>query len=336
MKAEVEQAADRSAKVMGWKQWSVLCCALSALAAAGIVSWNVLLDPYGVFETDLGLGEAVTLDERFRKVEHVLKNPDLADSFMIGSSVMGLFPAASMPKDGGSNWYNLAFQGGGQAEALRALKALEAAGVKVKQVALGIDLVNFREVAPGREMWKREHPAATGQSWARWWLNFAFASSGLDGFKRVEASWKSPDVVYEIERGGEYRLASYDAERIANPDRFIKDHHKTGRRHERVDLVLVDSRFEELRELIEWLKAHKVKVRAWINPMYQDALDGCTEESLDSARRRIMAVTGKIPDLTVKTALTRDGLNFYDDKHFSPQLAERVIQEGYVKGGDLW
>lgn len=320
------------------------------LSASAVPGLNFAIDPYSVFGTDNHLRQGSSVNERFGKIEYLTQNPKKYDSFIIGSSTMGLFDpkvAQEMRPDG--RWYNLAFLAGTPPEALRALQALKRNGVEVREVAMGLDIFAFRKLEKSQRNSQREHPLATGQSEYGWLSSNLFASSAVDMLDRVQNSLEpQARITFDIAGTGRYYLNQWDREIAADHAQFIQKQ-LYGRTTTATDVgvTLVEQRFDELRELAAWLKDNGVAAHFWINPVHHQALRMMDAETMRLFRQKIGGVLGgvvggvidrpvgmpiagalgKIADYSARSELCEDDTLFYDHNHFRPVVARQIMGE---------
>lgn len=317
-----------------WHRWNRRVAAGLIGAAAAVAGFNLVLDPYSVFKSAEWLRQGYNLNERFRKIEHLRENIGKHDSFILGASTMGLFPieeAQSMRP--GSSWYNLAFLAGTPPEALRALQFLKSSGEPIKEVMFGIDIFAFRKLTGSNEMWKREHPLVSGESWLSWYKSHVFASSFLFGVERVLHNLNpAPRLHFDVNGTGRYFLPRWDNAIKADEAKFIKEqiyerNKNGGKEIQKSRIVLVQERFDELGQLKAWLDQNGVKSHFWINPMHWKNLETIEPSSLEAFRRKVRKAVGEVPDYSTRTDITGDDRKFYEWQHFRPSTAALITHE---------
>lgn len=334
------------------------------LAAWSLPVWNVVVNPYQIFKAKYAIGDrytASTTNERFLKVEYLLnearaRSPETPgaiaarinsdeprmgaahlagarhDAFVVGSSIMGLvdpelvnrhFPAR--------HFYNLAFLAAKPDEILASLQALKRGGVPVKTLVYGLEPIAFTDTKTyGPAYWL--HPETGGQSRQRVVFDYLFASSLSDGFSRlVTAISGQPSVRYDIEGTGRYVLERYDREIEADHSAFVQKQFPVDAKPV-VAPPWIESRFEDFRKLVQWLKDEKVDTAFYLNPLHPYVANAYGENRLATFKAKIEGIAGQgIQDCT--QLLNSDDVNqrFYDYKHFLPEKASSVISCGLQK-----
>lgn len=337
-----------------------------ALVAGGIAAWslpvwNLVINPYQIFKPSLSIGErfsSSTTNERFLKVEYLLKSakqpiPNSSnaiidqinnatiskestkelksvylDSFIVGSSIMGLIDPTLLNQKLTGHFYNLAFLAAKPDEILATLRGLKHEGVPIKTVIYGIEPIAFTDTksyGPAYQM----HSVATEKSRNRIFFDYLFASSLSDGFSRLVTTFSgSPSVKYDIEGSGRYYLQRYDNEIKEDQDAFMRKQFPSNTKHINAP-PWIDSRFDDFKKLAEWLKAEKVDTKFYLNPLHPHIVEAYGKERLTEFKNRIGNLTG-IESFVDCSNILIDGVGdvnqrFYDYKHFRPSESATVL-----------
>ncbi len=313
---------------MPWYTWNLLVVCLLSLAALGVPAFNLIVDPYGIF----GMAwprDSYSMNERFLKLEHVLQHKDTYDSFLVGSSVMGIYdPAEASRLRPGRSYYNLSFLAGTPAEAHAALRALKAQGVRVREVLMGVDIFAFRERQDSGKPARRQHPLVTGENRLAWFARYLFAPSILEGWMRIQHNLADDTKIeFDIAGGGQYRLVKAERDLSRDPADYIRVNLRTAADAPAAEVGWVDERFEEFRQLVHWLRANHVEARFFIHPFHQHFSNAISAASMAQFRQRITATAGPMPDYSKVQSITGDDRLYYDVKHYRPWVANRLMSE---------
>lgn len=305
------------------------------LAGAAVPAFNVALDPYSTLRTAEWMRQGYNVNERYRKVEHLRTHRGLHDSFIMGSSIMGLYPpAAAQEVDPQGKWYNLAFLAGTPPEALRTLQYLKREGHPIRDVMFGIDMFAFRKLeGVDRAAWKKEHPFVTGQSLLSWQADQVFGATFLDGIEKIGHNLNSrPRLWFDVDGDGTYHLLNWEREIAENHQAFIErqilaKHNNGGAPVKRSKVVMIQERFDELAALKRWLDENGIRAQFWINPMHRKNMATLAEESLQEFRDKVRAAVGDVPDYTLRRDFSDDDTVWYEWKHVRPAANAKIIKE---------
>lgn len=295
-----------------------------AAAAVSVPAFNVVVDPYEVFQTGW-LRQGGETNERFLKVEHLLANRDAFDGLLMGSSTMGTFPIeAAQHARPDRRWYNAAYMGGMVHEATQTLKIIVNAGAPIREVVMGLDLWMFREPSRDRSEPSREaHPRVSGTSWSDFYARYLFASSAYHGALKIAQHLRPvPDIAFDVRGTGEYRLVKREQELLGSSSRPQPGTQPKARMP--TQLSFVQARFEDLRELVDFTRRQGIQLHLFINPMPEQALAQVSADTMTHFRAKLTAITGTIPDYSQRQAFSR-AVDFYDQRHLRPGLARRVL-----------
>ena len=295
---------------------------------ATILVFNVLVDPYEIFRL-VSYRSGFAPNERFNKVEYLLAHPDKYDSFIVGSSVMGLFdPRVMESKRPGQHVYNLSFLRGTPAEVLATLRTLKARSVRIQEIVMGIDVFPFIESSEYVEPFRRPHPAVSGESAAAFYLSYMFTSGIIQGINRLSHAFEpQPKIAFDLRGTGEYHLLSYEREIHSDQSAFIKRQMSPIPDEKRAKFVWVQKRFDELQALKNWLDAGGIRAEFFIHPLHHSTLNLIEQSSMTEFRSKVVAILGKVPDYSRADRITEDDRNYYDRKHYRPFVAEAILAQ---------
>ncbi len=179
--------------MMSNRTWNYWVAAAFLLGGLAVVMFNYFVDPYELFGHPY-LRSGYAVNERFRKVNHLLHN-ESHDSYILGSSVMGVFDPDVANRITGHSFYNLSFLSGTPQEAFDSLRALKRHGKPIKEVLIGIDFYQFYE-RPHIMSTNRPHPAVSGKSWLSFYSSYLFASGLWQGLTRIAHHLQSQPSIF--------------------------------------------------------------------------------------------------------------------------------------------
>ena len=309
-----------------WRIWSRLAAIGVMAALLSLPAWNLLVDPFGVFGMPWAY-QGPAANERYLKVQHLLDNHGLHDTFVVGSSVVGAVDPQEVDgrlglEDGQA--YNLSFFAARPGEILAVLKALKAKGVAIRHAVYGIEPIAFSDPKTyGAAYW--QHPAVSGDAYPSFLAGNLVARSLTEGMDKVAGNLGSPFIRYDLGKGT-YFLDKFERERAKDPAGYAKAHLNAK------DWSVppwVEQRFGEFAELAAWFRQTQVDVRFYLNPLSPPLARAYGQARLAEFKGRIMQA-GKLDGLADCTRIL-DGQAvdaFYDAKHFRPGFSTRVLDCG--------
>lgn len=310
-----------------WRNTTIMSVILVIIAFIVVALTNILVDPYSIFHiTDLRNG--YTPNDRFNKVEHVIAHKTQYDSFIIGSSRMGVFSTAAVEHyRSGHHYYNLSVFGGDADDALQMLKALDSQGVTIREVLMGIDVFPFIHVKQIVDASYRHHPYVTGESNFSFYSHYVFAPSLYHSLLKLHHNHKAiPDILVDYSAGGSFELVAFDQRIKSNHTKFINDKFNKTLPPRRGDITWYEPAFTALQSLIMWMNAKGIKQHLFIHPHHeQEALRSLSPKSYEEFIHRIFTITGDIPNML--TTWQSQHEYFYDSSHYRPILADIILKE---------
>ncbi len=269
-----------------------------------------------------------SVNERYRKVEFLIRHPRAHDAFLVGSSLMGAIePSEVALRLGDINagrFYNLSFFSAQPAEILAVLKTLAANGVAVRRIVYGLEPIAFSDPKNhGAAYW--QHPWVIGDSKLKFWLkNLATSSLSLrPGADKLRDNWTDPSIRFDIETTGRFHWVRYEREIQANHARFIA---------EKLRPTLstagpwIEPHFSDFGELVAWLRQNQVESHLYLNPLHPNLSLAYGPVRLKEFKDRLIQA-GTLEQLPDCTHLFDQGANpvYYDFKHFRPLVAGQVL-----------
>ena len=315
---------------MSNRAWNYWIAATFIIGGMLVAAFNYFVDPYEVFgHSYLRSGYAV--NERYRKMEHLLRADDLHDAYILGSSVMGVFDPDTASKLTGHSFYNLSFLAGTPKEAFEALRALKRQGKPIKEVLIGIDFFTFYEYPKNDTPMRRAHPIVSGESRASFFAYYLFASGLMQGATRVAHHFKeSPSIYFDVDGSGMYHLYSYDKDRAADSKKYILAHFKDSA-WSGTEVRWIDERFSEFAELCRWLDDNNIEAKLFIHPYYQPTLETISNKSFIEFKSRVLKIRPDVVDFSMLHNITQDQSWYYDRRHYRGVVAEMIMAKMFQK-----
>ncbi|MGZ8256498.1 MAG: hypothetical protein ACXWTX_01875 [Gallionella sp.] len=309
---------------MSNRAWNYWVAATFFIGGLLVVAFNYFVDPYEVFgHSYLRSGYAV--NERYRKVEHLLHDRHVHDAYILGSSVMGVFNPDTATKLTGHSFYNLSFLSGTPKEAFDALRALHRAGKPIKEVLVGLDFFTFYERPAGNSPMVRPHPVVSGESQTSFFGYYLFAPGLWQGATRIAHNFEaSPSILFDVDGKGMYNLYGYDRERVADIAKYRLAHFAVSE-WRGTDVHWIDERFEELAAMCQWLDENKIEARFFIHPFYRTTRETISEKSYGEFRSRVMKIRPGLVDFSDEREITEKQDLYYDKRHYRGVVADEIM-----------
>ena len=313
---------------MNLRAWNYWVASAFLLGGMAVVAFNYFVDPYEVFGHHY-LRSGHSVNERYRKVEHLLHDDVRSDSYILGSSVMGVYDPKVASRLSGRSFYNLSFLAGTPQEAFDTLRVLKRNGKPIKEVLIGVDFFTFYERPKGNAPMARPHPEVSGESRTSFFSSYLFASGVFQGLTRVAHHFQAkPAIFFDVDGSGEYHLYEYERNRVSDPAQYERDHFPanawTG-----TEVHWIDERFDEFAALCSWLDENRIDAKIFIHPFYRETLSTISEKSYREFKDRILIIRPDVVDFSDSNAITSDKSWYYDKRHYRPVVADMIMASMY-------
>ncbi len=305
------------------KRFLKKCLIFFLILAVIFLPMGVGLDPYNIFHWNNIRNNGVEPNKSYVKMMNILKNPEKYDSFLFGSSRAGFFDVSKM-NDG--NYYDMAYSEGTPGEHLINLKDMLKRGVKIKNVTMGVDDISYF-VDPSfheDQLYRKPFPwNGTLSDKAGFYLSYLDLIT-LSQSVEVIMKHKNTDPGY-----GE-RLLETGTENLS----IAPDFH-----YDKTDATWSDYYYpreeslDDIREIVDLCRENNINLRIFTNP-----LNGYTYEK-DIANGYIKFLRG-LAEITPYynfsgfNNITLDMSYYYETSHFSPEVADMIIDRLYHDRGD--
>ena len=310
---------------MSYRAWNYWVAAAFLIGGLFVVAFNYFVDPYEVFEHRY-LRSGYAVNERFRKIDHLLNDDVPYDAYILGSSVMGVFDPRQASRLSGRSFYNLSFLAGTPRDALDALRVLKQHSKPIKELLIGIDFFTFYERSQQNSSPSyRPHPAVSGETWVSFYGSYLFAPGLWQGLTRVAHHWQSlPSLYFDVDGTGMYHLYEYDRLIAADYSRRLREHFSdnawTG-----LDIHWLEERFTEFAELCQWLDENHIQAKFFIHPFYRDTRATISDQSFLEFKAHLLKIRPDIVDFSVARDVTQNPYWYYDKRHYRAQVAEMIM-----------
>lgn len=310
-----------------FRRWTRRFIYAIAFVVVSVMSMNVLLDPYQIFNLT-SLRDSYTPNEIYNKVKYLIEHPERHDSFFLGSSRMGMFkPDVAQSAHPQRSYYNLSVLGVEIDQELAILEAIHAGGVTVRELVIGIDLYPFLVRRGHGDPAHQPHPLMSGKHDLNFGLSYLFLASYKAALSRLLHTLQpEPDIGFDFRGDGRYRLLRYERERAADPEAYLAKHlPKLGQASRPAGPPRwIEAAFQDLEQLRNWCTTHGVQTYWFIHPLHPSVLVNVAEDAVSEFRQRIFAIFGTVPDFSESPGF-RDSQDYYDSKHYVPELAARIV-----------
>lgn len=280
-----------------------------------VIVFPIYLDPYNVFHYANIRFNGVEPNQNFIKTRYILENPERFDSFLFGSSRVGMIDVSRITS---GNFYNMAYSEGLPLEHLRNLQLFIKHGVKIQNVWIGIDNISCfvdpklhekslmrREYPQDEKLWKFYLP----------YVNCSMAFHSLDTVLRAGRNRGEREKEEDFYLTGNSWL-SQETNRREKANRPSWDKYYKPRFAEAL---------QEIRDIAELCEQNGIKLTIFTNPLYQNTKEKCLSEGYGDFLQALAKVVpyhdfSNIPQTTNRNC-------YIESSHFRFSVGDFIIKQ---------
>ena len=315
---------------MSSKKWLVAFFATVLLILAGIGVFNILVDPFGVFDLDFleWPSYEMTLNPRTAKISYLKDHHEQYDSYIVGASSSSSFPVEKLNGYMDASFYNMFAYGSDMYDVEQEVRYL-VEHYTVKRLVVNVYVNSASKYYTGGDRTSILPPEVTGESPWTFYPQFIamdprFSVDKLTAMAEDTYLTQAFDVFQE--QTGAYDKKVRDAEPISSMEEYLQSYpvfadYPTG--PIAVNEEAVSGTLRSLTVIRDLCAANGIGLTVVTAPLYwQDAARYDWEEMSDFYIR--MAQVTPFWDFTL-SSVSFDPRYFYDDTHFRNCVGEMAL-----------
>lgn len=323
---------------MKTKKWFFNILLLSAILYSFVIIVNIIVDPYGVFKTNIFYLDK-GFNERFLKIDWLQNHKKIYNSYLFGSSRVGSTSPTTIekyiPK---SKFYNFSVIYGNIIDVNKMVSYLVANNFAVKNIYFQIDINSMSSKIPEDAYYeKQHHPDVEHTNKILFYMEHLIIFPWGKMIRKVKNHYaKEKSGFYDLETGVMYRL-KLDKKIAENHELYIKNEPSFHQHNERVnkidpkDYTIVMKNFKHL---VRLCNENKINLILYTTPLNHQTMD---KFDINSSLTFIKDIT-KIHDLwyfSGYNSITLDDHNYYEESHYlyhiSKLIAARIFNDQRVR-----
>ena len=286
---------------------------LAAFCVVFTVAVCVPLDPYNVLFCSKIRDNGVEPNKNYIKMKYILKNPDLFDSFVFGSSRVGALHMEEVPD---MNCFNMTYSQGVPAEHLANLKTFLDNGIVPERIFIGVDNISYtydpekHTTEPMRCPYEylKKHPL----TFCSMYLNPSLAVDSLEVMKGHERNRDYEEYFFKYGDWTYYggaTLADKGPEAYEVPVGPV---------------MRMDETLGEIAEIAALCRANDIELVVFTNPMVDMTYQVAVQQDYLTFLERLAEVTPYY-NFSGPSDISRDYSYFSDSSHYTAYVGNRMI-----------
>jgi len=323
---------------MNYYRWLTITIAFTITFLLIIVFINFYIDTYGVRLSLFSINNEVdqiksikTVNQHIFNPEYIFRYPNRFDSFIFGSSRIGVIDPG---KINAGKFYNMSYPAGLPSEHLSILKAFLQKGIKIKTVIIGLDDFCFT-ISPKeheQQLLTIMHPSVTGRSLSNIFLAFFFRVPNLFEIANVKKLlfYDEGEEKFRFNEKG-LHLFWFEKEKeitLSGKALFLTDAIQVspGLFNEQLE----DDAFSIIRELISLSEKNNFKLIIFFNP-FNSKIHIKYAKSMLEVKLKLASMID-FYDFSGLNSVTLNNLNYYEESHYRYLVGDMIVKRIFGDG----
>ncbi len=321
------------------KKWFFTGLIIIAVELGSVGLINYIVDPYGFFRYGTWRHDVshqfIAPSENFIKTRYIALNPQKYDCLIFGSSRVNGIDGRQV-KD--ATCYNMQYGAGLPRNHLDNLRYIVKKGARPRIVLIGLDEFSYKYNPAERftDYVRHPYPPTVQESTALFYLKYLMSSlkslkEPLEGFmgKRQPVAYDHYGTGLMLPSAETERLIESDPAKHAKDPIFQKPWLSEGDR--------MGETLKELRETVDLLKAHGIRLIFFINPIHKTTYLATGLEKFFLFEKELSRITD-FYDFSGLNSITTNNYYYYETSHYRLKVGAlilaRIFNDSSVKVPD--
>ena len=319
---------------MSSKKWFFMFILCALITFGGIMAFNVITDPFGVFGDHFfnWYSYDMTQNPRVAKVAYIDKEHKKYDSYIIGCSSTSSYPVTMLNQYTGDNFYNMIMYGADIYDSTETAKYL-IDNYEVKNMFLAVYLSNAIQYNyEADKLLGNLHGKIDGTPLIDFYTKHLFLRPhyGIEKIKaKMEDSYlQNKNDVFNVETGV-YDKTKRDIEPIGSLEDYFKTYPVfTSYPYMKIDdLPELDNCLNSIKELKEICDVKGINFKVILTPLYIDYAKYYSQDDIDLFKVKLAEITD-FWDFSLSSVSTEPRY-FYDEAHFRNCVGKMALARIY-------
>lgn len=287
-----------------------------------ISCYNIYLDPYGVINGNME-AQKIIPNQRYLKTKFILKNKNLFNCFLFGSSKAGKIDVSKLNDN--KSWYNFQYSEALPQEILTDLKLLINKNVVIDKIIIGLEGDSYL-VDPEIHM---TQPLRKGyKNFLFPLIEYILLKPSLKIYREIKLS----ETKKYFEKGLYNSIYNKGFFKKNKKDLFIEENPQKHLESLVFNECLLPSYYEPrisktiitIRSIIKFCKINHIEIVFFVHPMYYKRYEKLL--ALDFLRfLKALSKETSFYDFSGYNSWTINTLNYYECSHYRPKIGDSII-----------
>jgi AraC-like DNA-binding protein len=310
---------------MNSKKYIKLTLLFASIIILANVLINIIIDPFGIFGTKI-LPKSYQPNERFIKIEYLKSNHNKYDSYIFGSSRVGVYQPSWVQEYIPSKWYNFTLSGANIEDYLLHLKYFIKQKYEIKNLIIQIDLDSIAQYSHSSSDYLfKYHYDISGTNMLKYYQEYSMIFPIKNFSEKIKFNLHPDEREYSIVTGA-WKRVDKDRYIVKNPSL----HNKLPIFSQNLKVVEnINSKFDtiidSLKEITQIAKNNNINLYIFTTPHHKSMTKSFSFHSIEQFYLAISKFT-TFYSFSQINEITSNNLNYYEISHYRPMVAKLVLK----------
>ncbi len=312
-------------KNMSGQKWLMVVSFVLMFNMSLLAIINYVVDPFFIFQSKV-FEKKIQMNERFVKVDYLKKNYQKYNSYLFGSSRIGVIEPKVfeqyIPK---SRFYNFTLSSANFYDYLKHLEYFVNENYEIKTLVLQLDIDNMNNYGTdSSDYLSLLHPDVVDGSLAFFYGRYLFGFFPLNLQSKIEVNLeKELRKPYDLEIGS-WKLPLLEKKLIENARQYVA---KVKRFHLQNRRVIQYSKKDEdtkaLKKIVDLCEKKGIKLYVFTTPHNKNMMDTFVLKDYKKYLNDIAVLTD-FYDFSGYNSITNNNTNYYEISHYRPHVGKLI------------
>jgi len=284
-----------------------------------ILFFNVFIDPYKVL-LSLYPKTIYTHNLQFAKINFLRKNKTRFDSFIFGSSRVGLIDPQNIS---GAKYYNMTYTSGTPAQHFRNIKYLLQQGVQIKNLLIGIDYLSFLINSDySEDLLTYDYPVSFPEK-LKFYKSYILLRPNWD-FAKYAFKKSSIDNAELYKSGIITAFRDIESQIDNMEETYVNDKKFSTPATQYFKTNPLDQCIIQIDSIVRFSKRNNINLRIFINPTHYITYLNLNHQQYFKALRKLSKITD-FYDFSGLNSVTLNNCYYYETSHFRLNVGDMMI-----------
>lgn len=290
---------------------------------------NFFIDAYGIFGKNMKY-QILEPNKNYIKTKYILRNKSKYDSFIFGSSRVGMIPTEKIQE---YKFYNMTYSEGLPNEWLNTLKTFVENDIKIKMVLIGIDDISFKVDYKEHFNQPMRLPYQNLISYKEIFKNYLFINPkneyNSETLKKIRKKSYNEDYINIYTTGSNISKESlkFDKEIEKNIEHHVKKDIFLETSYGNKKFINIDKNIETLKNIEDLCIKNGIEIIFIFNPLHSTAFINNNEKEYIAIKEKIFkTLKSDIYDFSSNNSISKNNYYWYETSHFRSIVGEMILK----------